>query len=127
MAAPTPVSALVHSSTLVTAGLWILLKLELGGLLMFVLGRVTILVGAMCALTESDLKKVVAFSTLSQLGLLMVVIASFSFQAGFFHLITHAFFKSVLFIRIGLLILSRSHNQQGLYIGWARLGISLLA
>ena len=94
---------------------------------MFVLGRVTILVGAICALTERDLKKVVAFSTLSQLGLLIVVIASFSFQTGFFHLITHAFFKSVLFIRVGLLILSSSHNQQGLHIGWARLGVSLLA
>lgn len=127
MAAPTPVSALVHSSTLVTAGLWVLLKLEVGGLFMFLLGRSTMLIGALSALAERDLKKVVAFSTLSQLGLLIIVIAGFSFQVGFFHLITHAFFKSVLFIRIGLLILSSSHNQQGLFIRRRSLGIVLLA
>lgn len=127
MAAPTPVSALVHSSTLVTAGLWVLLKLEVGGLFMFLLGRRTMLIGAVSALAERDLKKVVAFSTLSQLGLLIIVIAGFSFQVGFFHLITHAFFKSVLFIRIGLLILSSSHNQQGLFMRRRSLGIVLLA
>jgi len=127
IAAPTPVSALVHSSTLVTAGLWILLKLEVGGLLILLLGSRTILIGAICALAERDLKKVVAFSTLSQLGLLMIVIAGFSFQIGFFHLITHAFFKSVLFIRVGLLILSSSHNQQGLFMRRRSLGIVLLA
>lgn len=127
MAAPTPVSALVHSSTLVTAGLWVLLKIEVGGLFMFLLGSSTMLIGALCALAERDLKKVVAFSTLSQLGLLIIVIAGFSFQLGFFHLITHAFFKSVLFISVGLLILSSSHNQQGTFMRRRRLGIISLA
>jgi NADH-ubiquinone oxidoreductase chain 5 len=127
IAAPTPVSALVHSSTLVTAGLWILLKLEVGGLVLLVLGRRTMLVGALCALGERDLKKVVAFSTLSQLGLLIIAIASFSFQTGFFHLITHAFFKSILFIRIGYSILASSHNQQGIRIGTSSLRILIIA
>lgn len=127
IAAPTPVSALVHSSTLVTAGLWVLLKLEVGGLILLVLGSVTMLIGALCALGERDLKKVVAFSTLSQLGLLIMAIASFSFQTGFFHLIVHAFFKSILFIRIGYSILVSSHNQQGVSIGTRSLRILFLA
>ena len=127
IAAPTPVSALVHSSTLVTAGLWVLLKLEVGGLVLLILGRGTMLIGALCALGERDLKKVVAFSTLSQLGLLMMAIASFSFQTGFYHLITHAFFKSMLFISIGYSILVRSHNQQGISMGTSNLGILFIA
>ena len=127
MAAPTPVSALVHSSTLVTAGLWVMLKMEIGGLIMVILGRITIIIGALCALAERDLKKVVAFSTLSQLGLLIILLSSFSFSEGFFHLITHAFFKSMLFIRIGYLILRRSHNQQGLFINGRRIAISIIA
>ncbi len=110
-----------------TAGLWVLLKLEVGGLVLLLLGRATMLVGALCALNERDLKKVVAFSTLSQLGLLIMAISSFSFQNGFFHLITHAFFKSMLFIRIGYSILVRSHNQQGLHMGSSSLGILTVA
>jgi NADH-quinone oxidoreductase subunit L len=85
------------------------------------------LIGALCALGERDLKKVVAFSTLSQLGLLIMAISSFSFQAGFFHLIAHAFFKSILFIRVGYSILASSHNQQGVSMGTRSLGILVLA
>jgi NADH-quinone oxidoreductase subunit L len=103
------------------------LKLEVGGLILLVLGSVTMLIGALCALGERDLKKVVAFSTLSQLGLLIMAIASFSFQTGFFHLIVHAFFKSILFIRIGYSILVSSHNQQGVSIGTRSLRILFLA
>lgn len=85
------------------------------------------LIGALCALGERDLKKVVAFSTLSQLGLLIIAIASFSFQTGFFHLIAHAFFKSMLFISIGYSILISSHNQQGVRMGTTNLGILTMA
>lgn len=127
IAAPTPVSALVHSSTLVTAGLWILLKLEVGGLLIIILGARTIIIGAVCALAERDIKKVVAFSTLSQLGLLIIILSSFSFSVGLFHLITHAFFKSILFISIGLLIINRAHNQQGININGRSITISVIA
>jgi NADH-quinone oxidoreductase subunit L len=104
-----------------------LLKLEVGGLVLLILGRRTMLIGALCALGERDLKKVVAFSTLSQLGLLIMAIASFSFQTGFYHLITHAFFKSILFISVGCFILASSHNQQGIMIGVGSLGILLIA
>jgi NADH:ubiquinone oxidoreductase subunit 5 (subunit L)/multisubunit Na+/H+ antiporter MnhA subunit len=101
MAAPTPVSALVHSSTLVTAGLWVLLKVGVGGVLVSSLGLCTILLGGFCALYEADLKKLVAFSTLSQLGLLIVGNGLHELDVMFGHLIRHAFFKSVLFVCVG--------------------------
>lgn len=94
---------------------------------MLLLGGVTMFVGGVCALSERDLKKVVAFSTLSQLGFLMVILSSYSFSTGFFHLITHAFFKSMLFIRVGYLILSRAHNQQGIRMSGASLTLRVIA
>lgn len=112
IAAPTPISALVHSSTLVTAGLWLIVKFSVGGVLIITLGLITIFLGAFSALIERDLKKVVAFSTLSQLGLLMFSLGAFLKEEAFFHLITHAFFKSILFISVGYWIMTRGHNQQ---------------
>lgn len=109
MAAPTPVSALVHSSTLVTAGVYLifrfynLLSHEVLNLLAIV-GCLTIFFSGLSAIAETDLKKVVALSTLSQLGL---IVSSFGVGASiiaFFHLLTHAFMKALLFMSVGNII-----------------------
>ena len=109
IAAPTPVSSLVHSSTLVTAGVYVLIRLTLflpSSLLVFVklIGRLTILLAGLRALSEGDMKKIVALSTLSQLGIIIIAVGIASTQMAFFHLIAHAFFKALLFIGVGNLI-----------------------
>lgn len=110
MAAPTPVSSLVHSSTLVTAGVYlifrystlianrVLCQIILG------LGRATIVIAGIAALVEIDMKKVVALSTLSQLGVIIVRLGCQLFTVAFFHLICHAFFKALLFLTVGNII-----------------------
>jgi len=104
MAAPTPVSALVHSSTLVTAGVYMLFRFsyQMEGLLG--LGVLTMLFAGFRACSESDIKKVVALRTLSQLGVLFVSIGLMAKTHCFFHLLRHACFKALLFISIGTLI-----------------------
>lgn len=116
IAAPTPVSALVHRSTLVTAGVYLLLRFR-GGICtpisfcLMVVGFTTSLLASLCAVCEMDLKKIVALSTLSQLGVMVYTISlSFSHLA-FFHLVTHALFKSLLFICVGMIILRSGHGQ----------------
>jgi len=117
MAAPTPVSALVHSSTLVTAGIYLLIRFEvfvfLAGFSIYlvIVGIMTLLVARFSACVEWDSKKIIAFSTLRQLGLML-----FSFGKGlsalcFFHLINHAIFKALMFIVIGYFILKKFHFQ----------------
>nr|UJG45417.1 NADH dehydrogenase subunit 5 [Agrypnia pagetana] len=117
MAAPTPVSALVHSSTLVTAGVYLLIRFS--GLmndsilfkgLMF-LGMLTMFMSGLGANFEFDLKKIIALSTLSQLGLMMTILGAGLSNLAFFHLLTHAFFKSLLFLCAGVLIHSMKDNQ----------------
>jgi len=110
MAAPTPVRALVHSSTLVTAGVYVLLRYnphEYEWLL--VAGSVTMLMAGLCACAEMDLKKIVALSTLSQLGVIMVALGLCLKELCFFHLMTHALFKALLFLCVGVYI----HNTFG--------------
>lgn len=110
IAAPTPVSSLVHSSTLVTAGVYLVLRFNdflliswLGGPLLFV--RVlTILMSGVIAIFECDLKKVIALSTLRQLGLIMIILRFGLKILGFYHLLTHAVFKSLLFLCAGVVI-----------------------
>lgn len=112
ISAPTPVRALVHSSTLVTAGVYILIRYcdsDLGPL--FLVGRITILLAGLCACVESDLKKVVALRTLSQLGLMIVSLGSHEKSYCFFHLISHAFFKALLFMCVGFWIHSLYASQ----------------
>lgn len=117
MAAPTPISALVHSSTLVTAGVWLAIKLQCDFFLVLVLfGGGTILLGGLCALLEKDDKKVVAFSTLSQLGLIVFICGMRFYDVVFFHLILHAFFKRLLFMVVGFGIYVRLHNQNKFYL-----------
>nr|UXX50219.1 NADH dehydrogenase subunit 5 [Haemaphysalis inermis] len=116
MAAPTPVSSLVHSSTLVTAGVYILIRFNylfsLNEYSMFLLkiSLLTMLMSGINAFFETDLKKIIAFSTLSQLSMMMIVLSLGSMEMAFFHLIMHAIFKSMLFLCAGLII----HSLNGI-------------
>jgi len=114
MAAPTPVSALVHSSTLVTAGVYLIIRFNFI-LLRFpllkylrLIGGLTIVIAGIGAIFEIDIKKIIALSTLSQLGVIIIVIGAGYTLLGFFHLVSHAFFKAILFICAGNLI----HNYK---------------
>ena len=103
MAAPTPVRALVHSSTLVTAGIYLLIRFNNFSLeWLIVLGSVTIIMAGICACAEIDIKKIVALRTLSQLGVIAVGLSLMLKRLCFFHLITHAMFKALLFMCVGV-------------------------
>ena len=116
--APTPVSALVHSSTLVTAGIFLLFRFYpfLSQFLIFnkillIFSTLTMLIARIRASTQFDIKKIIALSTLSQLGLIIIRLAIFSPLFCFFHLITHAIFKALLFICAGTVIFYVNHSQ----------------
>nr|YP_009307947.1 NADH dehydrogenase subunit 5 [Eusyllis blomstrandi]AOR87120.1 NADH dehydrogenase subunit 5 [Eusyllis blomstrandi] len=118
MAAPTPVSALVHSSTLVTAGVFLLFRFyhflsssPYFNKLLLILGALTMLMAGTAAVIESDMKKIIALSTLSQLGVMMTTLGLGMPLLTFFHLITHALFKALLFICAGSLINLHHHSQ----------------
>nr|UXK95541.1 NADH dehydrogenase subunit 5 [Macropostrongyloides baylisi] len=119
MSAPTPVSSLVHSSTLVTAGLILLMnfsKLMLNGSVMMILlliGLFTMFFSSMAALVEEDMKKVVALSTLSQMGFSMTTLGLGISFISFIHLVSHALFKSCLFMQIGYIIHCNYGQQDG--------------
>nr|YP_010580084.1 NADH dehydrogenase subunit 5 [Chironomus novosibiricus]UZS77136.1 NADH dehydrogenase subunit 5 [Chironomus novosibiricus] len=117
MAAPTPVSALVHSSTLVTAGVYLLIRFsglfmgtELGKFLLLISG-LTMFMAGLGANFEFDLKKIIALSTLSQLGLMMSILAMGFYKLAFFHLLTHALFKALLFMCAGAIIHNMKNSQ----------------
>nr|QGQ56383.1 NADH dehydrogenase subunit 5 [Brachystomella parvula] len=114
MAAPTPVSALVHSSTLVTAGVYLLIRFnELLGVNfgLTIISVTTLFMAGLSANYEFDLKKIIALSTLSQLGMMMVVLSLGNSELAFFHLISHALFKSLLFLCAGFYIHSNLDSQ----------------
>nr|YP_010374273.1 NADH dehydrogenase subunit 5 [Deroploa parva]QVD38895.1 NADH dehydrogenase subunit 5 [Deroploa parva] len=122
MAAPTPVSALVHSSTLVTAGVYLLIRfkdlLYCYNLEYFLLiSCLTMFMSGLAANFEYDLKKIIALSTLSQLGLMMSVLFMGYHVYSYFHLLTHAFFKALMFLCAGLIIHNMNNSQDIRYMG----------
>nr|APX40753.1 NADH dehydrogenase subunit 5 [Entomoscelis adonidis] len=122
MAAPTPVSSLVHSSTLVTAGVYLLIRFNfsfssnLMYLLLFI-SSLTMFMSGLGANFEYDLKKIIALSTLSQLGLMMSILALGSYKLAFFHLLTHALFKALLFMCAGNIIHNMNNCQDIRFMG----------
>nr|YP_009406947.1 NADH dehydrogenase subunit 5 [Typhlatya galapagensis]ASA39470.1 NADH dehydrogenase subunit 5 [Typhlatya galapagensis] len=116
MAAPTPVSALVHSSTLVTAGVYLLVRfgpalIGVGSVVLFLLASLTMFMAGLGANFETDLKKIIALSTLSQLGVMMCVLSLGYYKLAFFHLLAHALFKALLFMCAGSVIHSVGGTQ----------------
>jgi len=114
IAAPTPVSALVHSSTLVTAGVYLLIRINFLlvqtriGEILIVLGTMTIIMAGLAAILEIDIKKVIALSTLRQLGVIIIILGGGCPTLAYFHLLSHAYFKAILFICAGIII----HNMK---------------
>ena len=111
MEGPTPVSALIHAATMVTAGVYLIARMhplfELAPAaadVAAVLGTLTLVVAASIALVVTDLKRVIAYSTMSQIGYMMLGVSAFAYSAGMFHLVTHAFFKALLFMGAGSVI-----------------------
>nr|ALO76540.1 NADH deshydrogenase subunit 5 [Perotis lugubris] len=122
MAAPTPVSSLVHSSTLVTAGVYLLIRFSFAlndqvMLVLLFISSMTMFMAGLGANYEFDLKKIIALSTLSQLGLMMSILALGDFTLAYFHLLTHALFKALLFMCAGCMIHNLSDCQDIRYMG----------
>ncbi|MDH4172605.1 MAG: NADH-quinone oxidoreductase subunit L [Betaproteobacteria bacterium] len=118
MEGPTPISALIHAATMVTAGIFMVARMsplfELSSTarsVVLVIGGITALFMALVALTQFDIKRVVAYSTLSQLGYMTVALGASAYSAAIFHLMTHAFFKAVLFLAAGSVIIALHHEQ----------------
>lgn len=124
IAAPTPVSALVHSSTLVTAGVFLLFRFHYTlssiphyNITLLIISSITIFIAGLAAISECDIKKIIALSTLSQLGVIIRRLAINLPTLAFFHLITHALFKALLFLTAGRIINFHHHSQDLRFIG----------
>ena len=118
MEGPTPISALIHAATMVTAGIFMVARMsslfelsETARSVVLVIGAITALSMGLVALTQFDIKRVVAYSTLSQLGYMTVALGASAYSAAMFHLMTHAFFKAVLFLAAGSVIIAIHHEQ----------------
>ncbi|HEY8399883.1 MAG TPA: NADH-quinone oxidoreductase subunit L [Cytophagaceae bacterium] len=121
MEGPTPVSALIHAATMVAAGVYLLAKTyflfnEDTLLIIAVIGAVTTLAGALPAMVQHDIKKVLAFSTISQLGYMVMAMGVKAYEAALFHLVTHAFFKACLFLSVGAVIHAMHHIKHDLFL-----------
>ena len=117
MEGPTPVSALIHAATMVAAGVYLVGRIfpiltPDAKLVVATIGLITLTIGALIALAQSDIKKVLAYSTISQLGYMMLAMGIGSWMGGLFHLITHAFFKALLFLGSGSVIHAAHHEQE---------------
>ncbi|SFL96660.1 NADH-quinone oxidoreductase subunit L [Nitrosomonas communis] len=118
MEGPTPISALIHAATMVTAGIFMVARMsplfelsETALSTILVIGAITTLFMALVAVVQNDIKRVVAFSTLSQLGYMTVALGASAYSIAIFHLMTHAFFKAVLFLGAGSVIIAMHHEQ----------------
>jgi NADH-quinone oxidoreductase subunit L len=127
MAGPTPVSALIHAATMVTAGVYLLARMLplIGGsatalAAIAVTGAVTAFFGASCALAQRDLKRVLAYSTISQIGYMVLGVGAGAVTAATFHLLIHAFFKALLFLGAGCIITALHHEQDIFRMGGVR-------
>ncbi|OGA16832.1 MAG: NADH-quinone oxidoreductase subunit L [Betaproteobacteria bacterium RIFCSPLOWO2_02_FULL_66_14] len=127
MEGPTPISALIHAATMVTAGIFMVARMsplfELSQTALSVvlaIGAITAVSMAFVAITQFDIKRVVAYSTLSQLGYMTAALGASAYSAGIFHLMTHAFFKAVLFLGAGSVIIALHHEQDMRRMGGLR-------
>lgn len=127
MAGPTPVSALIHAATMVTAGVYLTCRLhtvfEMAPAVMQFIsltGAVTLLVAGFAALVQTDIKRILAYSTMSQLGYMFMAVGAEAYQAGLFHMLSHAFFKALLFLSSGAVILACHHEQDIFKMGGLR-------
>ncbi len=118
MAGPTPVSALIHAATMVTAGVYMIARFhflyalsEEVGLFIAYIGSFSALLAALIALRQDDIKKILAYSTMSQLGYMFMAVGLGAYSYGIFHVFTHAFFKALLFMGAGAIILALHHEQ----------------
>ncbi|WP_375540329.1 NADH-quinone oxidoreductase subunit L [Moraxella nasovis] len=134
MAGPTPVSALIHAATMVTAGVYLIARMHplfvlTPDMLVYAVGGVgalSMLVASFCALAQTDIKRVLAYSTMSQLGYMFMALGVGAWQVAIFHLMTHAFFKALLFLASGAVIISTHHEQNIFKMGGLRKKIPLV-
>lgn len=133
MAGPTPISALIHAATMVTAGVYLIARTHaLFALapdvqfLVAVIGASTLLLAGFSAMAQTDIKRILAYSTISQIGYMFLALGVGAWSAAIFHLMTHAFFKALLFLAAGAVILSLHHEQNIFKMGglWKRLPIA---
>ena len=124
MEGPTPVSALIHAATMVTAGVFLVARCNpifslspMALNVITIVGSITCLFAALIALTQTDIKRVVAYSTVSQLAYMFIACGVGAYGAGIFHLFTHAFFKALLFLGCGSIILAMHHEQEVRFMG----------
>jgi len=132
MAGPTPVSALIHAATMVTAGVYLIARMHdlfllspTAQLAVAVVGLATLFISAFAALTQTDLKRILAYSTMSQIGYMFLALGVGAWSAAIFHLMTHAFFKALLFLSAGSVISAIHHEQDVMKMGglWRRLPV----
>ncbi|AIA71844.1 NADH-quinone oxidoreductase chain L [Pectobacterium atrosepticum SCRI1043] len=133
MAGPTPVSALIHAATMVTAGVYLIARTN--GLFLMapdvlhlvgIVGAVTLVLAGFAALVQTDIKRVLAYSTMSQIGYMFLALGVQAWDAAIFHLMTHAFFKALLFLSSGSVILACHHEQNIFKMGGLRKTIPLV-
>jgi NADH-quinone oxidoreductase subunit L len=127
MEGPTPISALIHAATMVTAGIFMVARMsplyewsETALSLILIIGAITALFMGLLGIVQSDIKRVVAYSTLSQLGYMTVALGASAYSVAIFHLMTHAFFKALLFLAAGSVIIGMHHDQDMRHMGGLR-------
>ena len=134
MAGPTPISALIHAATIVTAGVYIVARfhflysgIEEIGLFIAYIGAISALFAAIIATRQTDIKKILAYSTMSQLGYMFIAVGLGFYSTGLFHVFTHAFFKAMLFMGAGGVIMALHHEQNIFKIAQHRASLPIIA